>query len=75
MKYFLRIGKDYLEEAVPYRTLSEAKQAYREVAEELDRYGQSIEASVHVAPKASEVVEYPDLLLSFKDGRVKGEHC
>ena len=75
MKYFLRIGNDALDEAIPYRTLSKAKQAYRDVAEELDRYGQSIEASVHVASKASEVVEYPDLMLSFEDGRVKGEHC
>jgi hypothetical protein len=75
MKYFLRIGTDTLDDAVPYRTLSEAKRAFREVAEELDRYGQSIEASVHIAAKAIEVVEYPDLLLSFEDGRVKGEHC
>ena len=74
MKYFLRIGADYLEDAKPYRTLSAAKQAFREVAEELDRYGQSIEATIHLANKASETEEYPDLLLSFEDGRVITEN-
>lgn len=75
MYYFLRIGTDYLSDAVPYRTLSAAKQAYREVAEELDRYGQAIEASIHMANQACETVEYPDLVLSYEDGRVKAEHC
>lgn len=74
MKYFLRIGSDCLEDATPYRTLSAAKQAFKTVAEELDRYGQSIEATIHMADKASETVEYPDLLLSFEDGRVVTEN-
>lgn len=74
-RYFLRIGSDYLEQAKPYPTLAAAKAAYKEVAAELARYGQAIEATVHMADNAEETVEYPDLLLTLNEhGRVVVEN-
>ena len=75
MKYFLRIGMDYTEDAQPYRTLGQAKAAYYEVAEELDRYGQSIDASIHIADNIDGVAEYPDYVLSYKNNRVITERA
>ena len=74
-RYFLRIGNDYLEQAQPYRTLAEAKAAYKEVAAELARYGQAIEATIHMADNAEDTVEYPDFLLTLNEhGRVVVEN-
>ena len=67
--YFLRIGDDYLEDALGFKTLKDARAEYRGTAQELYRYGQSIEASVHIAPSLDEAVEYPDYVLSY-DGKV-----
>lgn len=63
--YFLRIGDDYLEQATAFRTKSAALDYYRAVAEDLQRFDQRIEASVHVAPDRDQVVEYPDWVLSL----------
>lgn len=68
--YFLRFADEYLEDAQGFKTLREAREAYEEVAEELYRYGQAIEATVHVAKCIDEVAEYPDCLFSYEDGRV-----
>jgi hypothetical protein len=62
---FLRIGSDYLEDAVCYPTLGAAKEAYRSCAYQLDRFGQSIDASIHIAPSKAELAEYPDFVLSL----------
>lgn len=68
MKYYLRMGSDYLEDAKPYRSKAEAIAAYRKTAEELDRYGQSIEATLHSEP----LQEYPDFVLTYtRKGAVK----
>lgn len=75
MKYFLRIANDYLEDATPHRTFAQAKAAYREVAEELDRYGQAISATVHIAKTLDEVAEYPDFVLTYEDSRVITENA
>jgi len=64
MAYYLRMGNDYLNEAERHATLRDAVAAFREVANELGRYGQRIEASVHIADKRSECAEYPDYVLS-----------
>lgn len=63
--YFLRIGDDILNDAVPYLTKSSAIEAYSKIARKLDRYGQKIDASIHIADSMSEVVEYPDYVLSL----------
>jgi hypothetical protein len=63
--FFLRIGDDYLEQATPFKTKSAALDYYRAVAEDLIRFDQRIEASVHVAPDRDQVVEYPDWVLSL----------
>ncbi len=62
---YLRIGSDYLDDAVRYPTLGAAKDAYRDCAYQLDRYGQSIEASIHIASSGSELQEYPDFTLAL----------
>ena len=75
-KWFLRIGDDYLEDAVCYRTKQAAVCAYREVASELHRYGQAIQATLHIAPNKDAVVEYPDYVLSMNEhGRVVTERA
>jgi len=63
MAYFLRMGADYLEDAVKHGTKAGAIAAFRETSDELDRYGQSITASIHIADTMEEVVEYPDFVL------------
>ena len=63
--YYLRIGDDYLEGAERHRTKADAVAAFAEVAHDLARYGQTIEATIHIADNADEVVEYPDFVLSL----------
>lgn len=63
MAYFLRMGDDYLDQAVKYSSKAGAIDAFRETSDELDRFGQSITASIHIADTMGEVVEYPDFVL------------
>jgi hypothetical protein len=63
--YFLRIGSDSLEQAIKCHSLRDAKDHFAEVARELDRYGQEIDASVHISDKRSTISEYPDYVLSL----------
>lgn len=65
MAYYLRTGDDSIEDAVRHRTLADAKATFLETARELDRYGQRIEASVHIAETESHVQEYPDYVLAL----------
>ena len=65
MKTYLRIGDDHLEQAKRYASKSAAVDAFLEVARDLDRYGQRIEASLHYARTKAELVEYPDFILSL----------
>lgn len=64
MPYYLCIGSDDLEKSERCSTVREAILIYREVADELGRYGQRIDASLHKAFKRSEIDEYPDYVLS-----------
>lgn len=64
-RYYLRLGSDGLDQARRYRTRADAVDAYGAVARELARYGQGLDASVHLAPTRAELVEYPDLVLSL----------
>ncbi|WP_186083105.1 hypothetical protein [Burkholderia gladioli] len=63
MAYFLRMGSDYLEQAEKHRTKADAIAAFRETSDELNRYGQSITGSLHIADSMDDVVEYPDFVL------------
>ena len=65
MKCYLRIGNDYLEDAIPCATIKDAVLVYQDTAQELARYDQRIEASIHIAPTLEEVGEYPDYVLSL----------
>lgn len=67
--YFLRMGDDYLEDSMGFKTLKGARDEFEDTAAELFMYGQSIQASIHKAPSIDEVVEYPDYVLSY-DGKV-----
>lgn len=64
MAVYLRMGDDYLDDAKRYRTKAAAIRAYRATMEELARYDQGIEASLHYAPSKAEIAEYPDFILS-----------
>lgn len=64
-RYWLRVGDDSLDDAEPHHTLRDARLAFAEVAHELDRYGQRIDASIHIGKDAEYLVEYPDYVLSL----------
>ena len=63
--YFLRVDNDALEDARAYQTLRGAQFAFGIVAKELDRYGQRCSATIHIAPRMADVVEYPDYVLTL----------
>lgn len=63
--YFLRMGSDYLSDAVAYRSLEACKNVFRVTADELAQYGQEIEATVHIAENRDALDEYPDYVLSL----------
>ena len=48
--WFLRLGSDYLEDALLFQTKTAALHKYQRVAQELERYGQELGASLHRAP-------------------------
>jgi hypothetical protein len=63
--YFLRIDNDYLKDSKAFNTKSGAVAFFRRTATELARYGQACTASIHIAPRMDDVVEYPDFVLSL----------
>lgn len=62
---YLRIGDDTLDDANGYNSVAAAGREFHRVATSLWRYGQRIEATIHIAPSRKEVVEYPDFVLSL----------
>lgn len=62
--YLLYAGSPH-DEPIPFRSMSEAKDDFWVTAKELDRYGQAITASSHIAPTLSHMSEYPDYVLSL----------
>ena len=62
---FLCFAGDYLDRAIKCRSIAQAVDEYLTVANDLNRFGQRIEASIHVALKRSEIAEYPDYVLSL----------
>ena len=74
--YFVRIDNDYLEDAKAFQTKSGAVAYFRRTAQELYQYGQSCSATIHIAPRRSDVVEYPDFVLSLGErGGVRIENA
>lgn len=65
MKCFLRSSSDCLEDAKPFVSKASAVRQFQRDAEELDRFGQKHEASIHIADHIAQVVEYPDFVLSL----------
>lgn len=63
--WFLRFSTDTDDRLLRYSSKQSALDAFFDVAEELDRYGQPIEASLHRAPSRDQVAEYPDYVLSL----------
>lgn len=63
--YYLRYAEDSMEcpDICGYPTLRSAVQHYRWTAEELHKYGQECEATVHKARVRDEMAEYPDYAL------------
>lgn len=62
---FLCFAGDYLEDATKCRSIEYAKGEFLATAKELDRFGQRIEASIHIADTRAEIAEYPDYVLSL----------
>lgn len=62
---YLRIANDDINEATRCRSIAYAKGEFMAAAQELDGYGQRIEASIHIADTWDEVDEYPDYVLSL----------
>ncbi|MCA8448871.1 hypothetical protein [Burkholderia vietnamiensis] len=77
MAYFLRMGGDYLDDAVKHTTKADAIAAFRETNEELDRFGNTpLDGSIHIADSKSTLDEYPDFVLSMGPrGGVKVERA
>ncbi len=63
MAYYLCIGDDTLEAACRYATKKDALAGFRDVAQGLARFGQTVHGTVHIAAKRSECVEEPDFYL------------
>ena len=76
MKCFLRMGNDPLEAAIQHGTKADAIAEFRESADELARYGQPIEATLHYAASFDDLAEYPDFALSLGPrGGTRCERC
>ncbi len=76
MVCFLRFASDPLEDATRFNTKRDAVLSFAKVAFELDRIGQRIDASLHVARDRDVIHEYPDFVLSLGPrGGVRCEPC
>jgi hypothetical protein len=63
MAYYLCIGVDTLDDACRYATKKDALDTFRDVAQGLARFGQTVHGTVHIANKRSECVDDPDFYL------------
>lgn len=73
---YLRMGNGYLADAVGYPSKTAAIAAFAATARELARFGQSIEATVHMVAPGEHPDEYPDFVLSVGPrGGVKVERA
>lgn len=65
MAYYLRMGPDYLDAAMVFKSKAAALDEFETTARNLARYGQRIEASLHIADSRGALQEYPDFVLSL----------
>lgn len=65
--YYLRVGSDTLDESERHNTKVAAVASFRRTAKELGKYGQVIDATIHIASRRAELAEYPDYVLSVGD--------
>ena len=73
---YLRLGDDPLDDAKRYPSVAAATREFARVARQLERFGQPIGGTIHVAPCRSVLDEYPDLALSLGPrGGVRREAC
>ncbi|MGX5873007.1 hypothetical protein MJ547_04495, partial [Burkholderia gladioli] len=64
--FYLRMGSDYLTDAVKHTTKADAVAAFRETNDELDRFGNTpLDGSIHIATSMDDLAEYPDFVLSM----------
>ena len=75
--YFLCVESDTLAEASRHHNKREALAAFREIADEFDRFGNMPPyGTLHIAAKRSEAVDDPDFFLSVGPrGGVRCEGC
>jgi hypothetical protein len=70
-KCYLRVGSDYLEDAQLMPSIKYAKEEFLATAQELARFDQRIEASIHLydhgVHEAPHCHEYPDYVLGLSD--------
>lgn len=64
-RYWLRMGDDYLDRAAPYGAKREALAVFQDAAQDVARFGQKLEGSIHLAPSREELAEYPDFVLTL----------
>ena len=62
---YLRMGDDALADAELCHSLAVAGDTYMTAGRELDRYGQKITATLHIATSLAAAAEYPDYLLEL----------
>lgn len=75
-RLYLRIGADQLDQAAEHSSIADAKAEFGEVANELRRYGQPIDATLHIAESRDECDEYPDYVLSLGPrGGIRCQRC
>ena len=62
---YLRYQFDSLANAKMHASMASACSEFLKTAKDLDRYGQRIESSIHIAATKEELDEYPDYVLSL----------
>ena len=62
---YLRYESDYLADAKTHASIESACSEFLKTAKDLDRYGQRIESSIHIAGAKEELNEHPDYVLSL----------
>jgi hypothetical protein len=65
MRCFLLYADTKYPEYEEYDSLGDAKEAFFEAATSVGRYGQNLEASLHIAESEDFIHEYPDYILSL----------
>jgi hypothetical protein len=73
MAVWLRYPNEYLKDSTPYTSKRAAIAAFRAIATEVARCGQSIEATLHYAPDRGTLREYPEFILSLSSRGVHVE--